>query len=138
RPAPGSHRDARRSGRGAQGGRRRRRGRQVVAQPALQLWNVGKSYGAWRKREALRGVSISVAPGECYGLAGPNGAGKTTLIRVLLGLSAPDEGEVRPFGARPDDPEVRRRVGFVPASAELPQSTAPRARAQPLRAPRGL
>jgi ABC-2 type transport system ATP-binding protein len=94
--------------------------------PALQLWKVGKRYGLLRKHEALRGVSISVARGECYGLAGPNGAGKTTLIRLLLGLSAPDSGEVRLLGRRPDDPDVRSRVGFVPEAAELPPSASPR------------
>ena len=85
-----------------------------------------KSYGLVRKREALHGVSIRVDRGECYGLAGPNGAGKTTLIRLLLGLSTPDTGEVRLFGVRPHDPEVRRRVGFVPEAAELPPAASPR------------
>src|SRR5437762_470308 len=94
--------------------------------PALQLWSVGKRFGIFRKREVLRGVSISVAPGECYGLAGPNGAGKTTLIRLLLGLAAPDAGEVRVLGQRPDAPEVRRRIGFVPEAAELPPAASPR------------
>jgi ABC-2 type transport system ATP-binding protein len=44
----------------------------------------------------------------------------------LLGLSVPDAGEVRLFGVRPDDPEVRRRVGFVPEAAELPPAASPR------------
>src|SRR4051812_45818792 len=97
-----------------------------MATPALQLWGVVKRYGVFRKHEALREVSLSVAPGECFGLAGPNGAGKTTLIKLLLGLARPDEGEVRLFGQSPDDPEVRRRVGFVPESAELPPAASPR------------
>jgi len=88
---------------------------------------VRKSFGLRRKREALRGVSISVNRGECYGLAGPNGAGKTTLMRLLLGLSLPDDGEVRLLGARPfEDPGVRARVGFVPEAAELPPAASPR------------
>jgi ABC-2 type transport system ATP-binding protein len=66
-----------------------------------------------------------VNAGECYGLVGPNGAGKTTLIRILLGLILPDEGEARLFGLRPDLPENRRRVGFVPESAELPHGATP-------------
>ncbi|HUJ28545.1 MAG TPA: ATP-binding cassette domain-containing protein, partial [Myxococcales bacterium] len=97
-----------------------------MSEPVIQLWNVRKSYGVFRRSEALRGVSICVRRGECYGLAGPNGAGKTTLIRLLLGLAMPDEGEVRLLGERPDDPRVRARVGFVPESAELPPAASPR------------
>src|SRR5437868_1931102 len=109
-----------------------------MAAPALQLWRVVKRYGLRRKHEALRGVSLSVAPGECFGLAGPNGAGKTTLIKLLLGLAQPDEGEVRLFGQRPDDPEVRRRVGFVPESVELPPAASPRALVKRIARLRGL
>jgi ABC-2 type transport system ATP-binding protein len=109
-----------------------------MEQPALQLWGVKKRYGLLRKHEALSGVSLSVAPGECFGLAGPNGAGKTTLIKLLLGLAQPDDGEVRLFGERPDDPEVRRRVGFVPESAELPPSASPRALVRRVARLRGL
>jgi ATPase subunit of ABC transporter with duplicated ATPase domains len=106
--------------------------------PALQLWSVRKSFGVFRKREVLRGVSIRVERGECYGLAGPNGAGKTTLIRLLLGLSTPDAGEVRLFGMRPDTPEVRARVGFVPEAAELPPAASPRALVRRFARLRGL
>lgn len=92
----------------------------------------------FRGREVLRGVSISVERGECYGLAGPNGAGKTTLIRLLLGLALPSAGEVRLLGHRPDDPEARRRVGFVPEAAELPPSASPRALVRRFSLLRGL
>src|SRR5580704_16967875 len=93
--------------------------------PAIQLVGLEKSYGFRRRKHALNGVTLRVERGECYGLAGPNGAGKTTLIKLLLGLIAPDAGEVRLFGHRPDAPEVRRRVGFVPESAELPPGASP-------------
>jgi len=93
--------------------------------PAVQLAGVGKAYGLFRRRPALEGVSLRIARGECYGLAGPNGAGKTTLIKVMLGLVAPDAGEARLFGVRPEWPEVRRRVGFVPEAAELPPGATP-------------
>ena len=105
---------------------------------ALQLVSVGKRYGLVRKRDALRGVSLTVERGECYGLAGQNGAGKTTLIRLLLGLLAPDSGEVRLLGRRPDDPEARRRVGFVPEAAELPPQASPRALVRRFAMLRGL
>ncbi|BEU94924.1 ATP-binding cassette domain-containing protein [Acidovorax sp. DW039] len=42
----------------------------------------------------VQDVSFSIAPGECLGVIGPNGAGKTTTIRMCLGLTAPDSGEV--------------------------------------------
>jgi ABC-2 type transport system ATP-binding protein len=93
--------------------------------PAVQLVGVEKSYGLFRPRPALRGVSLRIERGECYGLAGPNGAGKTTLIKVMLGLVTPDAGEARLFGHSPEQPEVRRRVGFVPEAAELPPGATP-------------
>jgi ABC-2 type transport system ATP-binding protein len=91
----------------------------------VQLAGIEKSYGLFRPKPALRGVSVAIGHGECYGLIGPNGAGKTTLIRVMLGLIAPDAGEARLFGIRPEFPEVRRRVGFVPEAAELPPHASP-------------
>jgi ABC-2 type transport system ATP-binding protein len=86
----------------------------------------------------LRDVWLRVERGECFGLAGPNGAGKTTLIRLLLGLATPDEGEARLFGASPEDPELRRRVGFVPEAAELPTAASPRQLVARWRRLRGL
>ena len=49
----------------------------------IELKNVKKSYGT---REALRGVSFSLGPGELVGLFGENGAGKSTLMKCVLGL----------------------------------------------------
>ena len=54
-------------------------------------------------------------PGECLGVIGPNGAGKTTTIRVCLGLTGPDAGEIEAFGL-PLPAEVReakKRIGVV-------------------------
>src|SRR5436190_1706467 len=96
-----------------------------AAVPAVQLLGVEKAYGLVQPRPALRGVSLRIARGECYGLASRNGAGKTTLIKVMLGLIAPDAGEARVFGVRPDVPDIRRRVGFVPEAAELPRGASP-------------
>ena len=93
--------------------------------PAVQLAGIEKSFGLVRKKTALRGVSLRIARGECYGLIGPNGAGKTTLIRVMLGLIAPDAGEARLLGVPPEFADIRRRVGFVPEAAELPPHASP-------------
>jgi ABC-2 type transport system ATP-binding protein len=50
-------------------------------------------------RPAVRSVSLTVRPGEVFGILGRNGAGKTTLVRLLVGLLRPDRGSVRLAGA---------------------------------------
>src|SRR5919198_979813 len=62
-----------------------------AAPPFVSAVAVNKSYGG---AQALRGVSLSIVPGEVHGLVGANGAGKSTLIRVLAGLTEPDSGEI--------------------------------------------
>ena len=51
--------------------------------------------------QAVRGVDVSIAPGETVALLGPNGAGKSTTIDMLLGLTRPDAGSVSLFGLPP-------------------------------------
>jgi len=63
----------------------------------LEFQNVSKSFGAVK---ALRGVSISVRPGEAHALVGENGAGKSTLLKILAGIVQPDAGEIRWQGER--------------------------------------
>lgn len=60
---------------------------------------------------AVRGVDISIAPGETVALLGPNGAGKTTTIDMMLGLLPPDSGTVSVFGMKPADAIVAGAVG---------------------------
>jgi lipooligosaccharide transport system ATP-binding protein len=79
----------------------------------LSVRGVRKSYDA---REVVCGVDLAVSEGECFGLLGPNGAGKTTTLKLCLGLTDPDGGEIRLLGepvprrAR----QARARVGVVP------------------------
>ncbi|MXG89003.1 ABC transporter ATP-binding protein [Nocardioides flavescens] len=62
---------------------------------AVEAVDVTKRYG---DLVAVDHLSLSVAPGEVYGILGPNGAGKTTFLRMLFGLIRPDSGTVRVFG----------------------------------------
>lgn len=66
----------------------------------------------------LRGVHLTIAPGECLGLKGATGSGKTTLIRIIAGLMAPDGGEVLLDGKILSSPKqmvapAQRGVGLV-------------------------
>jgi ABC-2 type transport system ATP-binding protein len=70
---------------------------------------------------ALDGVSLTIAPGEAFGLLGANGAGKTTFIRCLTGVLLPSGGEVRVdgFSALRNPAAVRARLGFVAETSRL-------------------
>ena len=57
---------------------------------ALEIVDLEKRYP--NGVEALRGVSITIEPGDFYGLLGPNGAGKSTLIHCTTGLAQPTGG----------------------------------------------
>ncbi len=70
-----------------------------MTQPLLDVRHLRKSYGT---TVVVDDVSFAIAPGECLGVIGPNGAGKTTTIRMALGLTVPDAGQIRYFGD-PDD-----------------------------------
>lgn len=72
------------------------------------------------RREVLRGVDLSVSPGEVVGLLGPNGAGKTTTFRVIMGFLRADGGEVTLGPDRIDGLPVHRRA--VLGIAYLPQA----------------
>ncbi len=64
----------------------------------------------------LSKVTIDLKPG-ITGVVGPNGSGKSTIMRVLTGLISPAEGQISVFGGQPfTDQDIRRRIGFVPAT----------------------
>jgi ABC-2 type transport system ATP-binding protein len=65
--------------------------------------------------DAVRGVDLTVAPGEIVGFLGPNGAGKTTTLRMLTTLLRPDRGTATVAGRdlTTDPAGVRRRIGYV-------------------------
>ncbi len=95
---------------------------------ALQATGLAKIYSGLFGRgaqHALRGLDLSVPPGTAFGLIGPNGAGKTTFIKTLLGVVRPSAGEVRVLGGSPEDPAIRRRIGYLPERLHLPASMQP-------------
>src|SRR6478672_13004589 len=68
------------------------------AAPAIELSGLTKSFGAVR---AVRGIDLTVRPGEIVAFLGSNGAGKTTTIDMVLGLSRPDSGTAEVYGMAP-------------------------------------
>jgi ABC-2 type transport system ATP-binding protein len=79
---------------------------------AIECRDLRKTYDG--KVEAVRGLTLSIAPGECFGLLGPNGAGKTTTIEILEGLLAPTSGEVTILGQtwKTHARELREQLGI--------------------------
>jgi ABC-type ATPase involved in cell division/cell division protein FtsX len=85
-------------------------------EPAIKLTGVVKSFG---KREVLKDVNLSVAPGELIEVTGPSGSGKTTLLRLIHGQLSPNAGELFVRGRRLGRwwrwglSRLRRDVAFV-------------------------
>jgi len=102
-------------------------GAKIVA----SLDNVSKNYG---RVAALREVQMGVHAGELMAVLGPNGAGKTTAIKLLLGLSSPNAGQVRVFGQDPRKHAARTRVGVMLQVARVPETLKVREHVQQFRA----
>ncbi|NED04573.1 ATP-binding cassette domain-containing protein, partial [Streptomyces sp. SID6648] len=86
----------------------------AAADPVTRVDGLGVRRG---RVEALRRVTLTVAPGETVALMGRNGAGKSTLLGALVGMIEPTAGSVRVGGlapARTDPRAMVRRVGLVP------------------------
>jgi len=71
---------------------------------------------------AVDRLSFQVEAGETFALIGPNGAGKTTTLKILLGLTRPNEGRVTigKEGLPPHDARARHDLGYVPQRVEFP------------------
>ena len=90
--------------------------------PTLRCVNLTRVYPDGDVR-ALRGVSLSVEPGESVAVTGPSGCGKSTLLHLLGGLDAPTSGVVefegKPLGSIDPDTYRARKLGFVFQSFHL-------------------
>jgi ABC-2 type transport system ATP-binding protein len=82
--------------------------------PALSITDLRKTYDTGV--QALKGVSLKVAPGDFYALLGPNGAGKSTLIGIVSSLVNKTSGDVEVFGTNlsQDRSAAMRLLGLVP------------------------
>jgi ABC-2 type transport system ATP-binding protein len=81
----------------------------------LELDRVTKAFDEFI---AVNNLSFSIPEGGIFGLLGPNGAGKTTSIRMMIGITAPDSGDLRLFG-RPLTRRLLERVGYLPEERGL-------------------
>ena len=83
----------------------------TVSTALVDVRDVSLAFGSV---QALRDVSLTLAPGEITALVGDNGAGKSTLVRCLSGIHRPDSGEIRFEGSAVDfhNPEDARRAGI--------------------------
>jgi ribose transport system ATP-binding protein len=89
-----------------------------VSPPRLQMHDIDKRFGS---TQALRGVSLQLAPGEVHALVGENGAGKSTLMKVLSGALQPDSGHMALDGCpyQPAGPQEARLRGVAMIYQEL-------------------
>src|SRR6516164_11278182 len=84
----------------------------------LRTEGLTKDYG---RNRALDHVSMSVGPGEVFGLLGPNGSGKSTALRLLLGFLKPTAGRALIAGhdCWNDGVAARRQVAYLPGELRL-------------------
>ncbi len=88
------------------------------ATPALQATNIHQSFG---HVDALRGVNLTLMPGEIVALLGVNGAGKSTFLDIVLGLATPTQGDISVYGMSPREAVRRSLVGAMLQTGALPR-----------------
>jgi ABC-2 type transport system ATP-binding protein len=81
----------------------------------VELKNVTKRFDEF---VAVNDLSFAVRQGTIFGFLGPNGAGKTTSIRMIVNITAPDEGEIKVLGEHVS-PDIQQRLGYLPEERGL-------------------
>ena len=88
-----------------------------MATSIIELKDLHKTfYAGFRRRriDAVKGVSLSVEPGEIFGLIGPNGAGKTTTIKMMTGHIRRTKGQATLMGYDSRDRRCSKKLGYLP------------------------
>lgn len=91
----------------------------------IEIEGLKKNYG---KKEAVKGIDLSIKEGELFVLLGPNGAGKTTTLKMLTGLLKPTAGTVRIAGVdlQQSPIKAKRQMSFVPDIPFIYEKLTPR------------
>src|SRR5438067_3000240 len=103
----------------------------MAATPAVEFIHVTKDYPlgllGLQKRRAVTDVTLTVTPGQVFGLLGPNRAGKTTLVKILLTLCRATGGTARRLGEPVERRATLARVGYVHENHAFPRYLTPAA-----------
>jgi ABC-2 type transport system ATP-binding protein len=81
----------------------------------VDLQHVRKAYDT---KIAVADLSFTIEPGSMFGLLGPNGSGKTSSIRMMIGITVPDSGQISLFG-KPFERKSLNKVGYLPEERGL-------------------
>lgn len=77
---------------------------------AIEIKNLSKNYG---KKQAVRGLDMTVPAGAIYGFIGENGSGKSTTEKMICGLIHSNGGSIKLYGRDHTDPDVRAKIGVL-------------------------
>jgi ABC-2 type transport system ATP-binding protein len=72
--------------------------------------DVSKSFG---KKVVLNKISLTIKPGQIYGLIGPSGSGKTTLVKIIVGMDRPSQGDVRVLNTAVPNLNLLQKIGYM-------------------------
>lgn len=86
----------------------------------IEVKNLKKRYRG-NDYDSIHDLNFSVKEGECIAFLGPNGSGKSTLMRILCGILPQSGGELWVDGCKFPDEELRKQIGYLPESNNLPE-----------------
>jgi ABC-2 type transport system ATP-binding protein len=89
---------------------------------AIETFSLTKIFSDWWGRNrvvAVDDLNLKVRTNEVFGFLGPNGSGKTTTLKMLLGLLHPTKGKALILEGDATDPQINRRIGFLPEESYL-------------------